>query len=97
MQTATADAIGVDMSATAAAIKQAKGDHKALVRAMAAVGVAMHASFRARLQAEGRTEAAAARLASFFGEPPDEEAEQAEEEGADYDQNAMEAALKGEM
>lgn len=97
IQSAAAAAIGFDVAGTAAALKRDKGDPKVLARGMAALGAAMHTAFQAHLQAEGRTEAAAAQLASFFGEPPREEAEGEAAEEGDVDQSAMESALKGEM
>jgi len=103
IQSAAAAEIGFDLSATAAALKDAKGDVKALAASMAAVGVAMYEAFQAHLKTEGRSAGAAAGLASFFGEPPSDGEEggslggrrMAEEE--DSDQSAMENALKGEM
>ena len=70
MQAAALMGLGQDMSSTADDMERSGSNAASMMRSMLNMASALYAAFLAQLQAEGRTEAAAARLADFSGGSP---------------------------
>lgn len=70
MQAAALMGLGQDMSSAVEDMERSGSSASSMMRSMMRMGTALHSAFLAQLQAEGRTEAAAWRLADFFGGSP---------------------------
>lgn len=70
MQAAALAGLGQDMSFAADDMERSGSNAASMMRSMMGMASALYAAFLAQLQAEGRTEAAAVRLADFFGGSP---------------------------
>lgn len=70
MQAAAMTGLGQDMSFAAEDMQHSGSNAASMMRSMLSMGTALYSAFGKQLQAEGRTEVAAAKLADFFGGSP---------------------------